>query len=287
MCAAPVIAALLLAVFASPAAAAWRPPVAGGLTRPFAVAANPFAGGQHRGIDLRAAPGTPVVAPCAGRVVVASRVGTSGGVVALRCGRWRVTHLPLATITVRAGTSVARGARLGVVAAAGHAGASGARLAADTDRAHVGTSGARLAADTDGAHVGTSGAAASAHAGLHLGVRREGERFGYVDPLRFLAPAPSLPLAPLGRAPRGRRDLPPSRPRPRRAAPTTAPVLASLVAPLAASLDVAAHSDPGRLAPWPAWLGLALMLAGAGVRWRRASRTRTRRQVRATARLNE
>jgi len=148
MSAAPVIAALLLAVFVSPSAAAWRPPVTGALTRPFAVTTNPFEAGQHRGIDLDAAPGAPVRAPCAGRVLVAGRVGTSGGVVTLRCGGWRVTHLPLATITVHAGTSIARGARLGTVGRG------------------------------------------SAHAGLHLGVRREGERFGYVDPLRFLTPTP-------------------------------------------------------------------------------------------------
>ena len=52
MPAAPVLAALLLAVFASPAAAAWGPPVNGALTRPFAVTADPFEAGQHRGIDL-------------------------------------------------------------------------------------------------------------------------------------------------------------------------------------------------------------------------------------------
>jgi Peptidase family M23 len=274
MSAAPVIAALLLAVLASPAAAAWRPPVAGGLTRPFAVTTNPFEAGQHRGIDLRAAPGTPVRAPCTGRVVVAGRVGTSGGVVTLRCGHWRVTHLPLATITVRAGTRVARGARLGTVAR------------------------------------GTT------HAGLHLGVRREGKRFGYVDPLRFLTPAPTTPAPPLGRAPRDHRNPPPSAPRARPAPPTTAPLAAPTHvplaqpthapfaapthAPLAAPTGTPLASPRGTprdfvpdtrgddsFAPWPAWLGLALVLAGAGVRWRGDIRTRTRRYVRPAARLNE
>ena len=275
MSAVPVIAALLLAVFASPATAAWRPPVAGALTRPFTVSSNPFAAGQHRGIDLAAAPGAAVRAPCAGRVVVAGRVGTSGGVVTLRCGHWRVTHLPLATITVRAGTPVTRGARLGTVA----------RSAASA--VHTGTPFAR------GARLGAG------HAGLHLGVRREGERFGYVDPLRFLTPAPSTPLPPLGRAPRGR-DLPPplARHAPRffrrRGSPATPRALvrparhvfvAPLTSPMATSLDLAARSDPSRLAPWPAWLGLALMLIGAGMRRRGATRTRTRLRIRATARF--
>jgi hypothetical protein len=259
MSTAPVLALLLLAVFAPPAAGSWRPPVDGTLTRPFAVGTNPFAAGQHRGIDLRATPGTPVRAPCGGRVVVAGRVGTNGGVVTLRCGPWRVTHLPLATITVHAGTPVARGANLGTVAR----------------------------------NV--------AHAGLHLGVRRAGERFGYVDPLRFLVPAPTAPLPPLGRAPRTHRDLPPPAPRTTeplaapttapRAAPTTAPLASPLTAPLAAPhlarVALGAGADRGGLAPWPAWLGLALVLAGAGVRWRGGMRTRTRRHVRATARLNE
>ena len=243
MPAAPVLAALLLAVFASPAAAAWGPPVNGALTRPFAVTTDPFEAGQHRGIDLRAAPGTPVRAPCAGRVLVAGRVGTSGGVVALRCGRWRVSHLPLTTITVRAGTPVARGARLGTVARS------------------------------------------TTHVGLHVGVRRDGTRFGYVDPLRFLAPAPTTPLPPLGRAPRAHRDLPPPAPRTPRTAPLRAPHAAPLRAPHAAPLHPGA--GPGGIAPWPAWLGLALVLAGAGVRLRGGIRTRTLRHVRATARLNE
>jgi hypothetical protein len=291
MSAAPVAAALLLAVLASPAAAAWRPPVDGALTRPFAVTANPFEAGQHRGIDLRAAPGTPVRAPCTGRVVVAGRVGTSGGVVTLRCGPWRVTHMPLAAITVRAGTPVTRGARLGTVARS------------------------------------------TTHAGLHIGVRRDGSPFGYVDPLRFLTPAPTAPLPPLGRAPRADRDLPPPSPRTPRTAPRTAPLgapraaprTAALGAPLAAprtaplgapltaprtaaraaplaplheaplaplaaghTASLAAHrgSKNGGLAPWPAWLGLSLVLAGAGFRWR-GMRTRTHRHIRATARLNE
>jgi hypothetical protein len=231
MSAAPVIAALLLAVFVSPSAAAWRPPVTGPLTRPFAVTTNPFEAGQHRGIDLDAALGAPVRAPCAGRVLVAGRVGTSGGVVTLRCGRWRVTHLPLATITVHAGTPIARGARLGTVGRG------------------------------------------SAHAGLHLGVRREGERFGYVDPLRFLTPTPTTPVPPLGPAPRGRHN-----------APRPLPVATPLAAPARTPLAAPARTP---LAPWPAWLGLALVLAGAGVRWRGEIRTRTRRHIRATARLNE
>ena len=66
-------------------------PVTGPVARAFHVGENPFAGGQHRGVDLVARPGSVVRAPCRGRVVVAGRVGASGGVVTVLCGRWRVT----------------------------------------------------------------------------------------------------------------------------------------------------------------------------------------------------
>jgi hypothetical protein len=96
------------------------------------------------------------------------------------------------------------------------------------------------------------------HPGLHFGVRREGRRFAYVDPLPFidrLAPAP--PVAGR-RAPRRRR--PPALP------PLPAP------APLRARAAAAAPA----VAPWPVWAGLALVLtglAGAGT-VRRPSRSR-------------
>jgi hypothetical protein len=189
-------------------------PVGGPVMRGFDVGVNPFAGGHHRGVDLAAPPGSVVRAPCAGRVVVAGRVGSSGGVVTVRCRRWRVTVMPLATIGVRRGATV-------------------------RPRARVGT-------------LGRS----SAHAGLHLGVRRDGVRFGYVDPLRFLAPPTSTPLV-----------APPRRPTlPRRAPPRSAPF-------------VPAHAPARAQAPWPAFAGLALVLLGAGVRWHLRVRAEWRRRT--------
>jgi hypothetical protein len=187
-------------------------PVPGEVTRGFDPG-RPFEGGRHRGVDLAAAPGTAVRAACSGPVAFAGRIG-SAGIVTLRCGPWRVTHMPLATIGARG--DVKRGAVIGTVAPS------------------------------------------RAHRGLHLGVRRDGTRFGYLDPLRFLArrapplgpaPRPGRRAPPLGpAAPAGRRapfpriDRPPGRRRPR---PASLP-----------------------LAPWPAWSGLALVLAGAGLRLR-------------------
>ena len=138
----------------------------------FDLGPDPFARGQHRGVDLAAAPGERVRSACGGRVVFAGRVAGEG-TVSVRCGAWRVTYAPLERIAVRAGARVGPGRRLGRVArASGHAG---------------------------GPRRGD--------AGLHLGVRREGRRFGYVDPLRFLsgprrAPPPVVAARPPRAAPR-------------------------------------------------------------------------------------
>jgi hypothetical protein len=196
---------------AAPAAAAWIPPVPGAPTRLFDLGPDPFAGGQHRGVDLDSPPGERVRSACGGRVAFAGPVA-GRGTVSVRCGRWRVTYAPLERIAVRAGARVGPGRALGHLA----------RAAAPVGR--------------------PPGDAGVAPAGLHFGVRREAARFGYVDPLRFLArrraPPPS-PVVPI-RLPR-----PALRPRP-----------AGRPAPPA----------PG-LAPWPVWVGLALLmtgLAGAG-----------------------
>jgi hypothetical protein len=200
-------------------------PVTGPVERGFAFR-GPFEAG-HRGVDLAAAPGTPVRAACAGPVVFAGRIGASGGIVTVRCGRWRVTHMPLVRISARG--SVRRGAVIGTVAASRE------------------------------------------HHGLHLGVRREGARFGYEDPLRFLAASsPPVPVGPARRPVRARppRAVPPPRlvrPPPRAAAPRL----------------VRAPGPPSSpFAPWPAWAGLGLVLAGAGLRVRLRRRVRTRSPAR-------
>lgn len=222
---------VLLAALPAVASARWTAPVPGAVTRGFDVGANPFEGGHHRGADLAAARGGAVRAPCGGVVQVAARVGTSGRVVTVLCGRWRVSVMPLARVAVRAGERVRRGAR-----------------------------------------VGTATAGGRGHAGLHLGVRRDGDRFGYVDPLRFLARERVAPPPLSGPPPR--RVLHPR--------PAAAP---------AGSSPVRAPPPPAALAPWPAWAGLALLLSGAvgagavrAVRGRRAALPRAvPQQVRSPA----
>jgi murein DD-endopeptidase MepM/ murein hydrolase activator NlpD len=143
-----------------------------------------------------------------------------------------------------------------------------------------------------GAAIGT---VAAGHSGLHLGVRREADRFGYEDPLALLAspdqPRTPAPLVVRRRPPRtaprpvaarpSRRIVPrrvvlPRSPRPevapgspravRRptiapgspAAPATAP---DPITPLVAGPRAV---DPrADVAPWPVWAGVALLLAGA------------------------
>ncbi len=97
------------------------PPVQGPVVRGFDFS-GPYKPG-HRGVDLAAPPGAAVRASCAGSVAFAGAAGSNGRVVTLLCGRWRVTHLPLAGIAVREGARVGVGERLGTVGAgAGHAG---------------------------------------------------------------------------------------------------------------------------------------------------------------------
>ena len=232
----------------APAAARerWHAPVEGPVARPFRVAANPFAPGNHRGADFEAAPGTAVHAACSGRVVVAGRVGTSGRLVTIACGPFRATHMPLATVAVHRGARVRRGAELGTAAPSRE------------------------------------------HAGVHLGARRAGERFGYVDPLGLIGadPPPPFPIA----GPRAR----PSRSRPAPAAARIAPPAARIappatrIAPAAARVEPPARlaPSPPPLAPWPAWAGLATLLAGAigtGVH----IRVRTRAATVPAARIEE
>ena len=137
-----------------------------------------------------------------------------------------------------------------------------------------------------GAPIGT---VAAGHGGLHLGVRREGDPFGYEDPLPLLARAPARPRRPPA--------TPPARPdRARARAPAAGPARArtALARRCRGSPRMrvrAAIAPPGRpaarcrVAPWPRrGPGSALaaraarrdpgtVAGGAGAR---QSRTRTR-----------
>jgi len=231
------VAVLLLLLAPAGAAGAWRWPVEGEVVREFAVGADRFAPGQHRGINVAAPVGTPVLAACGGRVRFAGPVADNGRTVSVVCRRHVATYLHLESVAVRRGQPVPPGTRLGTV---GHTGRP--------DRGPV-------------------------H--LHLGAR-ELASGRYVDPRDLLAAtvspppvlagprtAPRLRPTPLGPAPRGvpaRRTVP---------APAPSPVRAPLTAssPPGRSVPLAAWAGLALLA--------AGLPVGALVRVRRRRQERT------------
>ena len=116
-----IASSLLALLLAAPAARAesWRVPVDGSVLRAFTVGANPYARGQHRGVDLGASPGSRVRSVCSGEVRFAGRVPRGGRTVSVRCGRLTATYQQLATIAVKRGQHVPSGAALGTVGRSG------------------------------------------------------------------------------------------------------------------------------------------------------------------------
>lgn len=107
----PLLQSLLALLFAWPVPA----PV---VVRPFDPPPQPWLAG-HRGVDLAARPGTPVLAAGAGTVVFAGTVAGRGVVSVDHAGGLRTTYEPV-TASVRAGAAVSAGQQLGVVTGAGH-----------------------------------------------------------------------------------------------------------------------------------------------------------------------
>ncbi len=155
-------ASLTVLTWVPEAVAAWSWPVDGEIVTNYANAAGPYAAGQHRGIDVAAAAGTPVLAATGGTVRFAGTAGSSGLTVSVRTadGRFDTSYLHLASAAVRTGQAVAGGDHVGV--------------------------------------VGSTGRRSVAVPHLHFGVRRAGTRHGYLDPLAFLPPRPGTRDAPRG-----------------------------------------------------------------------------------------
>ncbi|MEJ7798328.1 MAG: M23 family metallopeptidase [Solirubrobacteraceae bacterium] len=226
---------LLLLVSPSARADSWQRPVDGALLREFTLGPDFYAAGQHRGVDLDAAPGSPVRSACAGRASFAGRVPRGGRTVSVRCGRLVATYQQLGEIAVRRGQSIVPGMRVGVV---GHS--SDPRA----PRPHV--------------HLGARVAATGR----------------YVDPLTLLRGTPPLvpPLPPATLT--LPRTAPPGRAAPRAVplgtapAPARAPVSrpaspwAGRLSPTPAPL-LSARPDGEKRLPWSVWVGLAC--AGLGL----------------------
>lgn len=118
-----VLVLLVVLLWSGPAQASdagpWVWPVPGtpGVARPFDPPETRYSAG-HRGADVAAAVGSPVLAAGAGRVSYAGLLAGRGVVVVVH-GSLRTTYEPV-TASVRVGQEVAAGAALGRLAAGGH-----------------------------------------------------------------------------------------------------------------------------------------------------------------------
>jgi hypothetical protein len=223
---------VLLLVLWVPSAQAWTWPVSGPVLQGFTFdPGHPYAGGQHRGVDIGAsAGGDPVLAPAAGVVSFAGTVPSSGKSVTIDTpDGLSVTLTHLGSIGVAKNAAVAEGAVVGT--------------------------------------VGPSGTAEVAGPYVHIGIRTSADAQGYLDPLGFLPvlgaaapvpppPAPPAPVEPpAAAAPPAPAPPPPAEPPVETAPPSAPPAPAEPVAPAvpapaeAPPAPVAAAAEPEPVAP--------------------------------------
>ena len=149
---------ILLALALAPGASAWAWPVDGPVLRPFVSEGNPYAGGQHRGIDIGAPTGSDVRSAAGGIVAYAGQLPHQGLCLTVRTENgWSVTLVHLGSIGVTVGTEVSQGDVVGT--------------------------------------IGPSGEPEGTEPYVHLGIRHTADPDGYVDPLTLLPPrhAPEQP----------------------------------------------------------------------------------------------
>jgi hypothetical protein len=140
----------------APPALAWTWPADGPVLRPFVLGDDPYAGGQHRGVDLAGASGAAVPSPATGVVSFAGTVPGSGRSVTVETADgYSVTLVHLGSIGVE-------------------------RAAAVDEGMSVGT-------------IGPTGDAEHSEPYVHLGIRVTSDPHGYLNPLDFLPDRDSLP----------------------------------------------------------------------------------------------
>jgi hypothetical protein len=145
--------AMLVSLVLSSTAAGWAWPIEGPVLRPFAAEGDPYAGGQHRGIDIGGAAGDELRASAAGVVSFTGRLPHEGLCLTIRTpDGYSITLVHLGSIGVPTGTAVEEGE---VVAT-----------------------------------IGPSGEAEWGEPYVHLGVRLTADPNGYLDPLSLLPARP-------------------------------------------------------------------------------------------------
>jgi hypothetical protein len=151
-----IVCALVLPVSV---ARAWTWPVEGPVLRPFNFdRAHPYAGGQHRGVDLGAPTGASVLAPAEGVVSFAGTVPNGGKTVSIETPfGYTATLVHLGSIGAKRGALVGEGSIVGT--------------------------------------VGPSGVVELADPFVYFGVRLTSDPQGYVDPLTLL-PSRAAPVPP-------------------------------------------------------------------------------------------
>ncbi len=78
--------------------------------------------GVHKGIDIFAKEGTPVIAACSGLVVSVASNGEGGNVVSILGPKWLVHYYAhMKTVSVLTGTLVRQGDKIGTVGSTGNA----------------------------------------------------------------------------------------------------------------------------------------------------------------------
>ena len=111
--------AFLLALVAAPSGWSWSWPLSGEVIRPYSLGSDPYAAGQHRGVDVAGGAGEAVRAPAAGVVSFAGVVPGSGRTVTIQVDGYTVSVTHLAEITTSKGATVAEGEAIGVAGQTG------------------------------------------------------------------------------------------------------------------------------------------------------------------------
>jgi hypothetical protein len=141
----------------APPALAWTWPADGPVLRLFTLGDDPYAGGQHRGIDVAGPAGAPVRSPAAGVVSFAGTVPGGGRALTVRTSDgYSMTLVHLGAISVERDALVTEGEAVGT--------------------------------------IGPTGDAEQLEPYVHLGVRITSDPHGYLDPLALLPARETVPV---------------------------------------------------------------------------------------------